>query len=256
MDVIYRITWKQVLWREIQDWWYTNPYLSLCNSLKICPLLVSHNLLLPGSVFLHMLFHLLRSPFRCCPWTFYSSLKTLIGRYFLLSLLLGLMPSFALLLCFWSHMYHMNICLGKWFSPQLGNTFLEVRGLTRFIFVSVVSSTAPDTIQTLRTIYWSELCEMFLAHVDSIKASCFAFLSWSLIIQFTLTCHMRRKKYLVKLKNQVMLFLFTNLAWKGVFERWICVFLPLDLIFLYIPLSFLQLTPITSSINVSLSLSV
>lgn len=139
------------------------------------------------------------------------------GDIFSFLSLLGSCLPLALLLCVWSHMYHMNICLGKWFSPQLGNTFLEVRGLTRFIFVSVVSSTAPDTIQTLRTIYWSELCEMFLALVDSIKASCFAFLSWSLIIQFTLTCHMRRKKYLVKLKNQVMLFLFTNLAWKGVF---------------------------------------
>lgn len=113
--------------REIQDWWYTNPYLSLCNSLKICPLLVSHNLL-PGSVFLHMFNSICLSPFRCCPWTFYSSFKTLIRRYFLLSLPLGLMPSFASLLCFWSHMYHMNICLGKWFLPQLGNTFLGGQG--------------------------------------------------------------------------------------------------------------------------------
>lgn len=177
-----------------------NPYLSLCNSLKICPLLASHNLLLPGSVFSHMLLHLLRSPFKCCPWTFYSSFKTLIRRYFLLSLPLGLVTSSALLRCFWSHVYHMIICLCKWFSPQLDNTFLEVRGLAGFIFVSVVSSTAPDTIQTLRSIYWSELSEMFFAHVDSIKASCFAFLSWYPIIQFTLTCHMKRKKYLVKWK--------------------------------------------------------
>lgn len=93
--------------------------------------------------------------------------------------------------------------------------------------------------------------------MDSIKASCFAFLSWSLIIQFTLTCHMRRKKYLVKIEKSGSVISFYKFGLKGRFLKdGICVFLPLDLIFLYTPLSFLQLTPITSSINVSLSLSV
>ena len=194
-----------------------NPYLSLCNSLKICPLLASHNLLLPGSAFLHMLFHLLRSPFKCCPWTFYSSFKTLIRRYFLLSLPLGLVTSSALLLCFWSHMYHMNICLCKWFSPQLDNTFLEVRGLAGFIFVFVVSSTAPDTIQALRSIYWSWVEWNVLSSRGFYQSFLFCF--FILASNNSVYSHLSYEKEEVpgKMKNQVMLFLFTNLAWKGVF---------------------------------------
>lgn len=74
------LAWNSRLWS------YINPYLSLCNSLRICPELASHNLLLPGSVFLHMLSHLLRSPLTFYPWTFYSSFKTLVRRYFFFSL--------------------------------------------------------------------------------------------------------------------------------------------------------------------------
>lgn len=58
------LAWNSRLWS------YINPYLFLCNSLRICPKLASQNLLLPGSVFLHMLSHLLRSPLTFYPWTF------------------------------------------------------------------------------------------------------------------------------------------------------------------------------------------
>lgn len=131
-------------------------------------------------------------------------------------------PSWAhAFLCFtsmlWSHMYHMAICLGKWFSPQLGSyTFLRSGALLDLSLSLWYQVQHQTLIQTLRTIYWSELREMFLAHVASIKASCFAFLSWSLITKHLSLLLQEKEEVPGKIENQVI-FLFTNLAWKGVF---------------------------------------
>lgn len=103
------LAWNSRLWS------YINPYLSLslCNSLRICPELASHNLLLPGSVFLHMLSHLLRSPLTFYPWTFIHPSKLWSGGTFSFLSLLDSMthPFFVSLLWFWYCMYHMSICL-------------------------------------------------------------------------------------------------------------------------------------------------
>lgn len=87
------LAWNSRLWS------YINPYLSLCNSLRICPELPSHNLLLPGSVFLHMLSHLLRSPLTFYPWTFIHPSKLWSeGTFSFLSLLDSMTHPFSVLL--------------------------------------------------------------------------------------------------------------------------------------------------------------